>query len=260
MGQVVDTETAKEFMAETLARVDVDELARIGVEVEAKAAWFGERLSPAALPRLARAEFATLLDSIFSIRGPSRRALDAAAWDDLRVWLVELLLGEVEPWHRLQAFCDRLGTLDGFAPNLRADFASELLHFAAPERHWLWTRWMWDPRTRTGALPLVTSAAYDLRGTEPGEVYPKVGRAVAFVHEVGDALGFRRIGKGIFGTDVFLSCVYVIYTYTVLRMRMTKEFNKVMPQLPEFSRRLLGVHRKGVRSASAPSPSMETED
>ena len=257
MGQVVDTETAKEFMAETLARVDVPELARIGAEVEAKAAWFGERLSAAALPQLGPDEFKTILDRIFSIRGHSRRAVDAADWTELRAWIAELVLGEAEPWHRLQAFCERLDALPGFAANLRADFASELLHFAAPERHWLWTRWMWDPRTRTGALPLVTTAAYDLRGTEPGDVYLKVGRAVAFVHEVGDALGFRRIGNGIFGTDVFLSCVYVIYTYTVLRMRMTKEFNKVMPQLPEFSRRLLGVHRKGAQSASAASTTVE---
>ncbi len=53
-----------------------------------------------------------------------------------------------------------------------------------------------------------------------------------------------KISNTIFGTDVFLSCVYVIYVYTVLKMRMTQEFNKVMPQLPEFCRRLLGVRKK----------------
>jgi hypothetical protein len=36
----------------------------------------------------------------------------------------------------------------------------------------------------------------------------------------------------------------VVYVYTVLRLRMTQEFNKVMPGLPEFSRRLLGVYQK----------------
>ena len=63
------------------------------------------------------------------------------------------------------------------------------------------------------------------------------------MHEVGEAAGFQAIAKSIFGTDVFLSCVYVVYAYTVLRMRMTNEFNRVMPELPEFCRRLLGVHR-----------------
>ena len=70
------------------------------------------------------------------------------------------------------------------------------------------------------------------------------------MHEVGSAAGFQTISRSIFGTDVYLCCVYVIYAYTVLRMRMTQEFNKVMPGLPEFCRRLLGVHQKGSRSAA----------
>ena len=55
---------------------------------------------------------------------------------------------------------------------------------------------------------------------------------------------------------MYLCCVYIVYAYTVLRMRMTQEFNKVMPGLPEFCRRLLGVHRKrkGKLKADAPSP------
>ena len=110
---------------------------------------------------------------------------------------------------------------------------------------------MWDSRTRTGSLPLVTTAAYDFDGEDAGEVYVKVGRAVAFVHEVGGAAGFQRISRSIFGTDVFLACVYVIYVYTVLRMRMTQEFNQVMPRLPEFCRRLLGVHQRGSRRAAS---------
>jgi hypothetical protein len=35
--------------------------------------------------------------------------------------------------------------------------------------------------------------------------------------------------------------VYAVYMYTTLRLRMTQEFNKVIPQLPELTRRLLGV-------------------
>lgn len=249
MAQVVDTETAKEFMAETLNAVDVGELGRICDDVAAKSTWFQARLSPSALAALAHDEFKTLLARIFATRGKTRPVLEALDWPELRGWIEDLLRGSLPVEHRLQQFVGRLG--DDVALNLRIDFASELLHFADPERHWLWTRWMWDPRTRTGALPLVTSAAYDLRGDQPAEVYLKVGRAVAFVHEVGDAAGFRRISRSIFGTDVFLSCVYVIYTYTVLRMRMTKEFNKVVPQLPEFSRRLLGVHRRDAARATA---------
>jgi hypothetical protein len=59
--------------------------------------------------------------------------------------------------------------------------------------------------------------------------------------------GFTSSGaKGLFGIDVFLACVYAVYMYTVLRLRMTQEFNKVVPELPELVRRLLGVYRMEV--------------
>lgn len=252
-GQVVDTATAREFMAETLKAVDTDELSRISRELEDKARWFGERLGAAALDGLGHGELEPLLRRIFATRGKTRAALLAADWGWLRSAIAALLHGDGAPDARFRTFVGELGErTPAFAANLRCDFASELLHFTDPDRHWLWTRWMWDPRTRTGALPLVTTAAYDLSGDDPGEVYLKVGRAIAFVHETGDAAGFRSISRSVFGTDVFLCCVYAVYTYTVLRMRMTKEFNKVMPKLPELSRRLLGVHRTARAAGAGP--------
>lgn len=248
MSQVVDTETAKEFMAETLAKIDAEELANICAEVEAKSDWFRQMLHPDALSGLTPERLHAVLRRIFSTRGKTRKRLEAFELRDMRGWILELLYGTGNVATRFQGFVHRL---DGVADNLRPDFASELLHFTAPEQYWLWTRWMWDPRTRTGALPLVTTAAYDFQGETASEIYLKVGRAVAFVHEVGEAAGFRRFSNRIFGTDVFLSCVYAVYAYTVLRMRMTQEFNKVVPGLPEFCRRLLGVYRRPATGTSA---------
>jgi hypothetical protein len=239
--EVVDTETAKEFMKETLAAVEVEELTLICAEIEAKSAWFRETLAVDAIPKLEPEQFDQVLGRIFSIRGKGRKLLAELDIVVVRARLTELLDGAGDPGSRLQAFGDQF---EGLADNLRVDLASELLHFARPEKHWLWTRWMWDPRTRTGSLPLVTTAAYDLQGESSAEIYMKVGNAVAFVHEVGAAAGFQKISNNIFGTDVYLACVYTVYVYTVLKMRMTQEFNKVIPQLPEFCRRLLGVHRK----------------
>jgi hypothetical protein len=34
-----------------------------------------------------------------------------------------------------------------------------------------------------------------------------------------------------------------IYMYMVLRLRMTQEFNRIVPELPDLVRRLLGVWR-----------------
>lgn len=248
MDQVVDTDTAREFMKETLDKVDASTLAAICSDVEAKSDWFQRTLSRDALPSLTQDEFGQVLRRIFAARGKSRHKLLAYKFEDMRLWMQEVLYGTDTVEDRVDTFT---GRLEGLDENLRMDFASELLHFTTPDRHWLWTRWMWDPRTRTGALPLVTTAAYDYEGETQGDIYMKVGRAVAFVHEVGEAAGFQSISRNIFGTDVFLSCVYVVYAYTVLKMRMTNEFNKVMPGLPEFSRRLLGVNRMGRRDAPA---------
>jgi hypothetical protein len=71
----------------------------------------------------------------------------------------------------------------------------------------------------------------------------KLGKAIAFIHHVGEAAEFEIFKNGPFAVDVYLSCVYVVYVYTVLRMRMTQEFNKVVPGLGDFSRRLLGIYK-----------------
>jgi hypothetical protein len=131
----------------------------------------------------------------------------------------------------------------GVPETIRYDLAGELLHYTSPDRWWLWTRWMWDPHNETGALRLVTMDGYDLRGRTLGETYLKVGEAVAFVNETAKAAGFQRPGSGLFGTTVYLALVYVVYMYTTLRMRMTQEFNQVIPEFPELSRRILGVYR-----------------
>jgi hypothetical protein len=105
---------------------------------------------------------------------------------------------------------------------------------------------MWDPRANTGALPLVTTEDFDLDAPDRGEAYVRVGEAMAFVNETGKAVGFTDLGSGQFGADVFLACVYSVYMYTVLRLRMTQEFNRIVPELPDLVRRLLGVYRPEV--------------
>jgi hypothetical protein len=102
---------------------------------------------------------------------------------------------------------------------------------------------MWNPESETGALPLIIMEEVDLDAATVAETYDRIGLAMAFVDEVGAAAGFRPPGHGVFGTDVFLASVYAIYVYTTLRMRMTQEFNRVIPELAELVSRLLGVHR-----------------
>ena len=50
--QVVDTDTAREFMKETLESVEPEVLEQICAEVEGKAAWFQEKLGPQSIGAL----------------------------------------------------------------------------------------------------------------------------------------------------------------------------------------------------------------
>lgn len=240
MSQVVDSESAKEFMKEALARISTEELSQICAQLEVKSQGFRQQLAVKAIGNIAEEGLYKILRQIFSTRRKAQKMLEDFSSENLKAWFTQLLFGEAAIETRFQAFCNHL---DGLEPNIRYDLASELLHYTFPQQFWLWTRWMWDPKTRTGALPLVTTEDYDLNAPSLGATYLKVGQAVAFVHQVGEAAGFQSISHSLFGTDVYLSCVYVVYVYTVLRMRMTQEFNKVVPGLPEFSRRLLGVYR-----------------
>lgn len=242
-GQVVDTETAQEFMRQALEMIQLPELEGLAGELEVKAQRFREVLAPEALSELSEECLHGLLRSIFTTRRRARQVLQQAGGDRLRAELIRLLHGEEPVTVRFDRFDRSLGALE---PGVRRDVAGEVLHFYDPGRHWLWTRWMWDPDLGTGALALVTMQGLDLRATSAGTTYLKVGEAVAFVSETGRAVGFTRFGSDAFAVDVYLACVYGIYLYTITRMRMTQEFNKVIPPLPELVRRLLGTHRMEV--------------
>jgi len=242
-GQVVDTESAREFMKEALSRISEEEMEAIVSELRDKSRRFQAWLDRGALPGLDEQNLRRILRSIFSTRRTAAAILQQHGAEDLRDRIGKLLYGDGNTAARFEEFCSRL---DGVDETIRFDLASELLHYNQPEEYWLWNRWMWNPRNQTGALRLVTMDGYDFRGRDLGESYLKVGEAVAFVSETAKAAGFQRTASGLFGTTVYLCLVYVIYIYTTLRLRMTQEFNKVVPALPELSRRILGVHRPEV--------------
>ena len=247
-------------MAQTLENASRAELGDIVAELEQKSARFQALLAPGSVGALDRSQLRGLLRGVFATRRKADAILDEIGVEGLREAVGRLLYEPASNQERFQEFVDTLAGYRGdvrlaraptdkhdghLAENNLCDLAAELLHFTAPQAHWLWTRWMWDPRAGTGALPLVTQDEYDLHGASSGETYMKVGVAIAFVRATGEAAGFAKFGAGDspFGIDVFLACVYAVYMYTTLRLRMTQEFNKVVPQLPELSRRLLGVWR-----------------
>lgn len=239
MSQLIDIEAAREFMKETLSKVDKLTLIDIANTLEKKSLLFQNILSKDKVLVITQEEFDLVLDKIFSIRRKKDNLYKIISFENLKLAVYDLLYGYDEIDNRFQEFYDLLGGLD---TSLKFDLTGELLHFSYPEKYWLWSRWMWDPKNKTGAIPLVTSEGFDLYGEKISETYMKVGKGVAFVHSVAESAEFQFINRSLFGTDVYLSCVYIIYAYTVLKMKMTQEFNEVMPGLTEFSRRLLGVY------------------
>lgn len=243
-GQIVDTPTAAEFLGQVLELTTREDLARIGDDLVRKS------------------------DAMRALAGPDPAAMDAVALRSLLGWVfsarrrVDRIFATVDPAVLAAGVAELLHGAGGVArrfaafqyllaghPEVAADLPGELLHFLDPGRYWLWSRWMFDTDTDTGALRLVTMDEVDLDAGDPGETYLAVGRALAFVEETGKAAGFTSMGAGLFGSDVFLAAVYGVYMHTVLRMRMTNEFTNVVPPLPDLVRRLLGVYHNPNRKA-----------
>lgn len=234
-GQVVDTPSAAEFMGEVLARVSAEELAQISVELSVKSAAMQDLLRAGAPDADG---IRRLLRQVFSTRRRATLLIDTVGADVLGPAMFDLVWGPAPVEQRLDSF----DAVCADARDLTIDLPGELLHFCRPDQYWLWTRWMWDPRIGTGALALVTMEDVELEAPSRGETYVLVGRAVAFVSETARAARFTDPHGGPFGIDVFLAAVYGIYMYTVLRMRMTQEFTRLVPELPALVRRLLGVY------------------
>lgn len=241
---MVDTPTAREFTQLALQKVSEAELETVAGKVEFKAERLSQMLAPQSLATWTEDDATATLRWVFSSRRKALVILNTLGLQGFTEAVEALLWSDGPVGARLEAFHETIVAVGrGVPASTGFDLGSELLHFSDPDRYWLWTRWMWNPESETGALPLVVMEEVDLDAGSVGHTYERIGLAMAFVDEVGAAAGFRTRGHGVFGTDVFLASVYAIYMYTTLRMRMTQEFNRIIPELAELVSRLLGVHR-----------------
>ena len=240
-GQVVDTPAAREFLDRALERISREQCRAISADCAGKARLVQGLVPPEQPDGPGEEGLQTLLRSVFSTRRRAAAVVSAAGGPGaLSAALAELGWGDAPVARRVDAFAALLGPLGD--EELACDLAGEVLHHLHPDRLWLFSRWLWSPRLRTGALGLVTTEA-DLVGETPGETYLKIGRALVMLRASADAGGLLDLGEAPWDLDVLLACVYAVYLYTITRLRMTQEFNKVIPPLPQLVRRLLGVHR-----------------
>ena len=243
LATVVDAESALEFMKEATKLASATELEDIGARLLTKSETFRSLLTADRIDALEETGLEALIGRMFSLRRKAGRLLRANGLPRLRAELKALLHGAQPLRERFDRFTS---SVSGVERGMVISLASEVLHFADPTRYWLWTQWIWNPQSRTGALALVTHEAADLRAPgSDGESYERVGRAIALVDQAGHVAGYSRSGRGLFGTDVFLACVYAVYMYTVFRVKLSQEFNRILPELPELVERVLGVHHTG---------------
>lgn len=240
-GQVVDTPAAREFLDKALEHASREDCRGIAVDCGRKASMIRALLSPQSSEPLGEPGLRHLLLMVFATRRRVDSVLDVAARQGgLAALLGDLCSVERPVGERINRFVEALSGLND--TELACDLAGEVLHATQPDRYWLFSRWLWSPQRGTGALALVTTDA-DLAGQTPGETYALVGRALTMLRASGDAAGLLDLGPEPWNLDVLLACIYCVYLYTVTRLRMTQEFNKVIPPLPELARRILGVHR-----------------
>lgn len=240
--QVADFRAGEEFAQELFARLPVHQVGSVIQRLEDKSRRFRSLLSPEGLRGLQANALAELLGAVFGTRRRAEALLADPGSDALRGALEELLYGSGPVDRRFCAFCER------FPPAYReaeaVDLAGEVLHWSDPHRYWLWTRWMWNPRTHTGALRLLVADWRPLAAPTVGEAYLRVGEAVAYAEATRQSLGlFAHVPAATpsFLTDVYLACVYTLYLFTALRMRMTQEFTKILPSPWQLMQRLLGI-------------------
>jgi len=238
IADAVDAPSAVEFMREALVKISEDDIGAVSDLLARKRADLAPLLSEASLAKANADAVRPILARVFATRRRADDLLVVAGAPILAGAIRDLVHGGGRIEARFAVFDAALAAID---EPVRRDLAGECLHFADPERYWLWSRWMWDPEARTGALPLVMVEDFDFGGSDAGAVYLRVGAATAAVISTARELGFQRMGASPYAVDVYLAAIYGIYLYTVTRLRMTQEFNRVIPQLPDLVRRLLGV-------------------
>jgi hypothetical protein len=232
----VDVPTAKELIEQIHQHLTVEEIARLVRELERKARTISGLLLE---PNVDADRVLAALEWTFVARRRASAILGARGGAELAGWVGDLLDGSDPLAARFERFCAAADPLQGAAA---AELASELLHFTRPERDWLWARWVWSAETRTGALPLLIGEDYELESESLGATYERVSDAISVLDSSPEASAFRLRGGGRLATDVLLACTYGVYMRTVLGLKMTQEFNALVPPMAQLARRLLGTY------------------
>lgn len=158
----------------------------------------------------------------------------------------DLLHGESPTPVRIAKFVGKLNALD---TRLALELASGFLHNTSPNDYWLWTRWLWDPTTGTGILPLLAGSTHNLLADNLADGYVRVGAVTAMSMKFAEGTGLwtdelvRNERRAQFANSAFLACAYNVYLFGTTSWRLSREFNNLLPSLPNMARKLLGLKK-----------------
>jgi hypothetical protein len=206
-----------------------------------------------AVPAKLASSFAEIAAAVTHTRANARIITNYFAQSDYTIFN-ELLKGDVPTPVRVSAFVQKLNALD---TRLALELATGLLHNTSPKANWLWTRWLWDPTTGTGTLPLLAGSTHNLLADNLADGYARVGAVTAMSMKFAEGTGLWTDGlisnekRAQFANSAFLACAYNVYLYGTTSWRLSREFNNLLPSLPNMARKLLGL--KKIKKETGPS-------
>ncbi len=205
---------------------------------------FRSFLSKENIPSLREGDVEILLKLVFSSRRKYQRIISETGMPRIKEALFGLVYSE-ESWHnRINHFYSLIRGIDRKASE---DLGSEILHFVYPDKFILWTRWIWDPESETGAVvflkeePPVGGRGREMFGTN----YEDFSKIYLQIYETLEEFGIKV--KGYLFVDMFLAMIYATYVdyMTLSTMHSAKGF---FPPAGVIARRLLGVHEPSLLS------------
>jgi hypothetical protein len=189
--------------------------------------------------------FADIASAVTHTRANARTITNYFAQGDSNLF-EDLLRGGSPTPIRVATFVEKLNALD---TRLALELASGLLHNTSPNANWLWTRWLWDPTTGTGILPLLAGSTHNLLAENLADGYARVGAVSAMSLKFGEGTGLwtdelmANEKRAQFANSAFLACAYNVYLYGTTSWRLSREFNNLLPSLPNMARKLLGLKK-----------------
>ena len=214
-----------------------------------KSQLFQETLSKERLPSLSEGDLERVFERIFAARRKRKKIIEETGVDKLKKAISDLLYGDEKGGFFRKKKVERSWEekVEEFAKQIRGvdrksarDIAAELLHFTFPDKYILWTSWIWDPESETGAIVfLKEEPPTGGRGRRMyGETYEQFKQVYEQIAEKLQEFGIKV--KGYLFVDIFLAMIYATYVdyMTLSTMHSAKGF---FPPAGVMARRLLGV-------------------